>query len=133
VNYFKKLLVIFLLAFVLNFVWEFFHSNLYIHYQNKSITQLVLLRASLFDAFFVIIAGLLVIKFKFPKNWGIYVFGAGIVFAIFLEGYALSTGRWLYKDSMPIIPLLGTGLTPTVQLGLLSYLVLKLVFKTNER
>lgn len=51
----------------------------------------------------------------------------GTVTAIIVEIYALNTGLWTYNKLMPIVPLVNTGLTPTVQLGILSYFVLGVV------
>jgi hypothetical protein len=58
------------------------------------------------------------------KNW--LIIFIGILIAIFNEWYGLNTGRWLYNDLMPIIPIIKTGLTPTIQLGLLGYFSYKI-------
>lgn len=39
------------------------------------------------------------------------------LFAACLEWFALATGRWEYGALMPRIPILGIGLTPTLQLA----------------
>ena len=104
---------------------------MYVHYKSGPITQLVLLRAALIDAFFITVLGAFFLKFDYFKNRQRYVIIIGVVAAILLERYALDTGRWMYNATMPIIPLINTGLTPTIQLGLLSYLVLKIV-QRNE-
>jgi len=128
----KKLILIFILAFIFNLVWENFHSLLYVHYKGGPIMEFVLLRAALFDASFITFLGFLIVVFKYPKGWIFYSVVAAVVFAVLLEQYALNTGRWMYKTAMPIIPLVGTGLTPTVQLGMLSYLVFKIVMRKNN-
>ncbi|MEK7584706.1 MAG: hypothetical protein AAB490_05665 [Patescibacteria group bacterium] len=61
---------------------------------------------------------------KYPQLLVVF----GILFSIAVEVHALQTGRWTYTDAMPLIPFLGTGLTPTIQIGLLSYIVYSLVF-----
>jgi len=128
----KKLISIFILAFVFNLIWENFHSLLYVHYKGGPITEFILMRAALFDASFITFLGLLAIVFRYPKGWVYYSVAVAVVFAVLLELYALNTGRWTYKIAMPIIPLIGTGLTPTIQLGLLSYLVFKIVIKNKN-
>lgn len=128
----NKLLQIFLLAFLFNFIWENFHSGLYIHYQGNPITQLHLLRAALVDASFITVVGWLFLKFQYLKSKLWLAVTIGVVAAILLELYALQTNRWAYSDLMPIIPILGTGLTPTIQLGLLTYLVFKIVKLDNR-
>lgn len=123
----KKILLIFVLAFILNLIWENIHAPLYIHYQNGEITQLILLRATLFDTVFITLLSLPFIFLKYFSQriwWALII---GIIFAIFLERYALDTNRWAYNDLMPIIPLIKTGLTPTLQLGLISFGIYKLL------
>lgn len=117
----KKLLIIFGAAFLLNLIWENLHAPLYVHYQGGAITQLVLLRAALVDALFITGLALpfLYIPYLRERTW--YALLIGLIAAILLERFALTNGRWAYTAQMPIVPLLNTGLTPTIQLGLLSY------------
>jgi len=128
----KRILLVFILAFLLNLIWENLHSFLYANYMGGKITEFILLRASAADALIVTI---LVLPFVFiaalrSKSW-IVIF-AGVLIAIFIELYALQTGRWAYNSFMPVIPLLNTGLTPTIQLGVLAYIVIKAVEKTKS-
>ena len=51
-----------------------------------------------------------------------------VAVSVGIELYALETARWTYNSFMPIIPVVGVGLTPAVQLGLLGYAS----FKTAE-
>lgn len=127
----KKIILIFILAFVLNLVWENLHSYLYLHYQSGAITQLVLIRAAIFDAGFIALLSLpfIFIKYFNQKLW--YTIIIGIIFAIILERYALYTNRWSYNDLMPIIPFIKTGLTPTLQLGLIAFGIYKFL-KINK-
>jgi|SRR3989344_1177078 len=118
----KKIFFIFLLSFSFNLIWENLHFYLYAGYMGGTITEAILLRASVVDA---IIITFLSFPFVFiaklrNKNW-IIIF-IGIVVAILIELHALRTERWVYNEYMPIIPILFVGLTPTIQLGLLGYL-----------
>lgn len=117
----KRLLIIFLIALILNGLWENAHAFLYVHYMGQHITERILMRAALFDALCIMLASwpLLAVSALQKRSWLIIV--AGFVFAVGLEWYALATGRWQYTGLMPIIPWLGVGLTPAVQLGLLGY------------
>lgn len=119
----KKWILTFIYAFGLNLIWENLHSFLYTDYKGGPINVFILVRASLVDAF--IILGLIILfRLIFKKrrySWVIIL--AGIIVSVFIEKWALGTGRWLYKDIMPIIPILNIGLTPAIQLGLLGYIV----------
>jgi hypothetical protein len=70
--------------------------------------------------------GILFISFSFLRQRLWLVLTLATLFAIGLEIFALQTGRWGYEDMMPIIPILNVGLSPTVQLGLLTYFSFKL-------
>ena len=122
----KKLVVIFIIAFLLNWVWENLHSILYLHYQGEAITQLVLLRAAFFDAFFITLMAVLFWRVGYFKKRMWCALILGFVFAVLLEQWALATNRWAYSDQMPIIPWLEVGLTPAIQLGITAYLAYKM-------
>ena len=120
----KKVFLIFLLSFILNVVWENLHSFFYVGYMGGTITEFILLRASLFDA--LVITGIalpfLFLPFLKNKQWLILIIGTGI--AVFNEWYGLGTGRWVYNSLMPIVPFFEVGLTPMLQLGVLGYLTI---------
>ncbi|MCR4274987.1 MAG: hypothetical protein NUW02_02990 [Candidatus Campbellbacteria bacterium] len=127
-----RLPFIFLLAFILNFVWEELHSVLYVHYQGEAITHLILLRAGLFDAFFITLVSLP--SLFIPKLRGNLILPTilATIFAIGLELFALNTGRWVYTDAMPLIPYIQTGFTPSIQLGLLTLITLFVVLQKEK-
>lgn len=118
----KRIIYIFIIAFILNFIWEHFHSLLYIHYKGGPITEFILLRASFFDAVVITILSYPFSALKRLKDKLWLMVLVALVFAAGLEIWALQTGRWEYRDVMPIIPIIKTGLTPTIQLGLLGYI-----------
>lgn len=121
----RRFAIIFFFAFFLNLIWEHLHSALYSSYKSEGITNFVLFRAALFDG--AVTALFYAFFFEFSKHprrtWLLPL--TLTLFAIVLEVWALATGRWMYTDVMPIIPLLGVGLTPTIQLGFLGYVSLK--------
>ena len=134
---FKKLFIIFISAFALNFIWEHLHSTLYVSYQGGAITDLVLFRAALFDAALITLFAYLCFyspltreALRLPSRRrgviSLFVFTFSLLFfAVLLETWALLTGRWVYADAMPIIPLLDVGLTPAIQLALTGYITHK--------
>jgi len=130
----KKIFFIFLLSFSLNLIWENLHSYLYIDYMDGAITEAILLRASIGDAIIITFLSLPFVFVPRLRNKSWLIVFAGILIGIFIELYALHTGRWAYNKYMPIIPILSIGLTPTVQLGILGYFSYRLVAeKTNIR
>lgn len=122
----KRLLLIFVLAFLLNAIWEHLHAGFYQNYQGGLITETVLTRAALFDASFITLVswGFLIFSPLQKRLWLAFI--VGLVFALGLELFALKTGRWAYNSLMPIIPIMKVGLSPTLQLGLINYFLLKL-------
>ena len=55
-------------------------------------------------------------------GWNVFAVVAllGALFAVVVEWTALATGRWSYTDRMPVVPVLGVGLWPALQLALLA-------------
>ncbi len=123
----KKLAFIFLLAFVLNLVWENLHAVLYYLPSGEPITQRMLLRATLIDAFFITTFSLPFLFWTWFSKRIWLIIPVGISVAVAIEFRALLSNRWAYGEAMPIIPILNTGLTPTIQLGLLAYIIYKIV------
>ena len=142
----KKLFIIFISAFVLNFIGEHLHSTLYVSYRGGEITDLILFRAALFDA--AVITTFAYLCFHSPLARGalrlpsrrrgvisLFIFTLSLlIFAVLLEKWALGTGRWVYADAMPIIPFLNVGLTPAIQLGMLGYVSIRIsnLLKTSD-
>jgi hypothetical protein len=121
----KNIFLAFIFAFVTNAVWENLHSFLYLHYKDGPITETILLRASFWDAVIIILMIAPFIYFDSLKKRTWFIAVIGVVVALIIEWHALGTGRWAYNSLMPIVPFLNTGLTPTIQLGLLGYVAYK--------
>lgn len=127
-----KIIAIFALSFLLNFIWENIHSVLYYLPSNKEITQVILARSTFFDALFItLLAEIFIIsKWWNKKLW--LGFMTSIVCAVVVEKIALSTKEWAYTSAMPIIPFLNTGLSPTLQLAIIFYIIYK-IFKIEQK
>jgi hypothetical protein len=54
-------------------------------------------------------------------RWNVYASAAllGAAWAAAFEWFSRATGRWTYTDRMPVVPVLGVGLWPLLQLALL--------------
>jgi hypothetical protein len=122
----RKTVVIFFVAFATNYVWEHLHSLLYTSYHSHSITELVLLRASLVDAILILLITLPFLSVKSSNRGAFFIIPVGILVGILIELWALNTGQWQYTQLMPIIPFIQTGLTPTLQLGILGYVAYRI-------
>jgi len=120
----KKVGIVFILAFLLNVVWENLHAVLYTSYKGGEITQFILIRASLFDAVVITCFLLPFLFLPFLKNKLWLILLIGTLIAVINEWYGLTTSRWAYNSFMPIVPFFEVGLTPMFQLGLLGCLVM---------
>lgn len=123
----KKIFLIFVISFLLNFVWENLHSLLYDNYRGGKITELILLRATLADAVMITIFTLPFVLFKQIRKFDFLIIFVGVAVAIIIELFALVSLRWQYNNFMPLIPFFSVGLTPTLQLGLLGFLTYRMV------
>jgi len=123
----KKIIIVFIFSFALNLIWENLHSFLYLNYRGGEISQLILLRATLFDAIMITAMYVVFLNIKYFKDrlWWSLIFG--FIISLIIELYAKHADRWSYNSLMPIVPFLNLGLTPLIQLGLISYVVFKFI------
>src|SRR5260370_30253544 len=61
------------------------------------------------------------LRWGMAGRWNVYVAAAllGGACAVVIAWKALESGRWSYSERMPVVPILGFGLWPLVQLCLL--------------
>ena len=126
--------LVFVLAFVINGVWEVLQMSWYSgEHGSLVVTFLHCLPAILFDGLFILTlyallphsGGHSIPNLTLP---GLFLLGiAGAVMAMAIEVLAVSSYWWSYRASMPRIPLLGIGLFPVMQLGLLTPLTFLLL------
>lgn len=122
----KKVFLLFVAAFLSNAIWENIHSFLYDHYRGGEITEFILLRATLADAVMITVIAAPFALLPRLRHYRWLIIPIFLAVAIMIELYALSTGRWAYNEYMPLVPFLGVGLSPTIQLALLGYLSVKI-------
>ncbi len=132
-KFYFRLLLLFAIGLVLNLLWENFHAGLYIHYRGGEITEIILLRAAVFDGLVILVASFVLFKIKRWRSYPSVLFLTLIVFALVLEWWALSTGRWAYNELMPIVPVLKVGLSPLLQLGLTGVIAYELTLKKYDQ
>ena len=105
-------------SYAVNLVWEVLHAPLYLHFRSGPITWPVLLYAAAVDATVITVLGWLVRRFPRRELRLPLLFLGGVTAALAIEWRALATARWAYGPFMPVVPLLNTGWSPTLQLGL---------------
>lgn len=132
--------VMFLIAFLLNWLWEILQISAYADLDGRALSAIMLHcgRAALGDAAITVgvygigalAAGTL--AWGLRPGWNVYATGAllGFIQAALIERAATLSGRWSYSDRMPIVPGLDVGLWPLLQLTVLvpiSWLVAQAV------
>jgi len=131
-----KVLMIFILGFFLNLLWELLHSLLYDWDATPLINNIyvyiprIVFGASFLDALwilaFIILNSIIHRSFQWveapTRRDYITLIIIGIITAIFIELEAIVFNHWSYNEFMPVI--LGIGLTPLIQLALTSIICL---------
>lgn len=127
----RLILVISVMAFLLNFIWELLHLPLYkdATYDIQHIAFCAL--ASVADALMVLLLyqcfALLNKKPFWVQDMGfrqvLILMIVGGIGAIIAEIAHTTAGNWAYADSMPMLPILNVGLSPILQFLLLPALI----------
>lgn len=101
--------------------------ELYTGYEDLSPYFPITIWATLGDVLYTLLIALFFVVIKSDSGWIAKAtkkdYGAlaavGFLLALFVEYKAQFFGLWQYGEAMPIIPFLGVGLTPIVQMALL--------------
>jgi hypothetical protein len=127
----QRFLLVYVIAFGINLIWEMLQMPFYEQMAFTDVgSYLMCLKASFGDANIVIAIyglGLLLFRrWRWPLGmnlWKVlYLVAIGGTVAVLIEHFALRADRWSYSSLMPLLPLLGTGLIPFLQLIILPYL-----------
>ncbi len=133
-------LYLFIVAFAVNWIWEV--SQTFAFDMNGVSTGKMLLFctfASVIDGIVTVLIFWLLRKFIEELGWKFFLAAAvlGALTAVFFEQTAFNFNLWSYDEEMPVIPVIGTGLLPLVQLTLLVPLAIfiskKLWFSKNNK
>ena len=118
-----------LASFVLNWLWEMMQMRAYVEMAGREWqdTLLSCTLATLGDVavtFAVWAIGALAaadVRWGMAGRWNGYITAAllGGACAVAYEWKDLGSGHWHYSDRMPVVPVLGVGLWPLLQLALL--------------
>ena len=123
----RVLALVSLFAFPLHGVWEYLHVGLYSGYEQWTHGTPVVLLATIGDVLYTYAAFGLVSALKRRVDW-IYTIrgseylllaGLGFVMALCIEYRGVVLSRWSYLPAMPIIPILGVGLSPVLEMTVL--------------
>lgn len=137
------LIRLFVFAFFLNWFWEILQVPAYETMSGFSTLEKMRIctTASLADA--SITLGIYVIgaaatrrlRWAINGGWKYYLVFAllGAAAATIIERLALSFDFWRYGEQMPIVPVLGVGLSPFLQLTLLAPATLLLAARKSKR
>lgn len=141
VSIFRTLTLIAVASFVLHFVWELFHVQLYTGYENWTGNIPVVLLAAIGDVLYTLGAFALVSGFKGDVEWipnakwqdYFMLVTLGFLIALFVEYKGLALHRWQYVPDMPLIPLLQVGLSPIIQMALLLPFTIWIVSRVQSK
>ena len=116
-------------GFALNEIWEMAQMSAYVETASRSWTSTLgfCTRAAVGDVGMILgisAVGALAagdLLWGLRGRWNIYATAAmlGLAYAAPVESVALAVGRWSYTEHMPVVPGLGAGLWPLLQMTLL--------------
>ncbi|PMB11181.1 hypothetical protein CEN49_02375 [Fischerella thermalis CCMEE 5273] len=136
------LLLIFVVAFVINFVWEMGQMFAYEQFATSAAqTWLICGLASIGDAVYISVLYWLGHRITHDRDWiahlnGLRILtlaGAGLTSATLIEWIALVMGIWSYSEAMIRLPLLEVGILPVLQLMILPVLTFWIVGQITQR
>jgi hypothetical protein len=131
------------IAYGLHQLWESFHVSLYGGYEHLT-TLPITVYATLGDVAYTIGAYLFIALLKRDMRWPLSMARTdiaalafmGMAISLFVEYRALAQMRWFYLDAMPLIPGLGVGLSPVVQMTMflpLTFILVQIVLRRIGR
>lgn len=129
----KFYLILAITAFGMNWIWEMAQMFAFEIKPEESRSQVFLFctLASVIDAAVTIGIYVLLSRFNLSNQILFYLSAAllGALCATFFERFAFVFELWRYNQAMPIMPLIGVGMLPFVQLTLLVPLAIWLARK----
>jgi hypothetical protein len=134
----RVLALIFVIAVIMNYVWELAQARLYVGLEYSPAMLWHCFVASLGDGVMVLLilsAGWLTLRrwdwFVRPGLLGFVVMTvAGFILAVLVEWVAVHIlNRWQYTENMPRLPGVDIGLIPIVQMLILPPLIFRIATK----
>jgi hypothetical protein len=134
---FKKFIfLVIVLSYLLNLIWELLHIPLYESSVLPNNHMILCMLASLADVIMVLVLYFgSAIVYKDPlwvktlsRTRVLITMMVGGMGAILSETRHIAAGNWAYAGSMPILPIVGVGLTPVLQFIIMPALIYYLSF-----
>ena len=132
----SPILLTFLLAFAGNLIWEMAQMYAYSGLSGSA-SEMVLScsSAAAGDAVFIAVLYWLGRKITHERNWTFrwnwrrlsLAAATSVIAAVGIEAVSQKVGMWRYSEAMPVIPGLGVGLWPILQLPILTTLVFAVI------
>jgi hypothetical protein len=140
--YLKQVLLIFILAVTLNYLWELAQAPLYVGLENWNSVWWHCFVAALGDGVLVLLI-FVVGWITFRRfDWYAHLNGralavmlvTGLFIGIGIEWVAIKMlGRWAYTVDMPLLPGLDVGLVPVLQMLLLPPVIFRIAAQWHSR
>lgn len=138
---FRTCTILIIVSFIAHFVWEYFHFGLYTDYDHWTGRLPVYVLATVGDVLYTLGAFALVAAIKKSYEWisnatvadYLMLVTLGCLIALLVEYKGLALDRWEYRPEMPLIPLLGVGLSPILQMAILLPVTFFLTQWVSER
>lgn len=129
-----------LFSFTFNVVWEWAHLALYTGYDALGSGWQLVVRVALGDVMYTLFIVLFIAACEKGLDWmgeaRLYEYvsasGMGFFVALFVEYKGLWLHRWSYSHAMPMLPILGVGLSPVLQMMVLVPLSVYIVKKVSD-
>jgi hypothetical protein len=137
----RRTYLTFLLSLATNFVWEMAQMGGFSDLSGSVAEMFTWCGiATVCDAVFITVLYLAGAGIARDANWTsrlswrrlVVVTGVPAIAAVVVERIALQTGLWRYSSSMPVVPWLGVGLWPFLQLPVLTLLIFTAVGRTRH-
>ena len=124
------------ISFALNWIWEIAQMSAYRTAEKSwGETLFFCTLATFIDVLVVLAIHGAAVFFINRRGWKFYLTAAllGAVCAVLFEKIAFAFGWWRYDEGMIVVPVLGTGLLPFVQLTTLAPVSVWLAAKASGR
>ncbi len=131
----RRFIAVLIIAGLLHLVWEYAHQPLYTGYEALGSGWTLALWATAGDVMYTLLMLLILSAWRRGFGWimrarsadysALALLSAGV--ALGVEYKALHLQRWGYAESMPLVPVLGVGVSPVLQMIVITVCVVWLV------